>query len=205
MSAELDFPRPPEDITPNGFFADWLPAQITDFKDMIKEVGGGISASTSVRVTGDNGGEWAIGLDNGEVAVSEGLKDDSLVTVTISEGNFVEAVTGKRAEVPMGMPGGASGGMDPLKAIDEMKSKMDALKNVSGSFQFKIEDDNPFAATIKFAGPMTEEPTATIIINSETAAELASGELNPQAAFMSGKLQIKGDMGLLMQLAQFMM
>ncbi len=205
MSKEFKLPQPPEDITPNAFFSDWLPAQIGDFKDMIKEVGSGISASSSVRVTGDNGGEWAIGLDNGEVAISEGLKDDSLVTITISEGNFVEAVTGKRAEVPLGMPGGAAGGMDPLKAIEEMKSKMDALKNISGSFQFKIDDDSPFAATIKFAGPMTEEPTATIIINSETATELATGELNPQAAFMSGKLQIQGDMGLLMQLAQFMM
>lgn len=211
MAEEINFPRPPADITPKAYFSEWLPSQFTDFKDMIAEVGGDIDASVSVRVTGDAGGEWAIKLANGNVEVSDGLKDDSLVTVTISDKNMIEAVSGSRPEMPTDLSqvqeGGIPmiGGSNPIDAIANMKDKMDAIKNINGSVQFKIDDANPFAVTVKFAGPMTEEPSATLIVNSDTAKELTTGELNPQAAFMAGRLQIQGDMGLLMQLAQFMM
>jgi putative sterol carrier protein len=45
-----------------------------------------------------------------------------------------------------------------------------------------------------------QQPDATITQDYETAAALARGELNPVAAFMSGKLRINGSMMLLMQL-----
>ncbi len=211
MAEKFNIPRPPADITPKTYFSEWLPSQIDNFQDMIAEMGSDVDATVSIRVTGDTGGDWSIKLANGEAKVSDGLQDDAIVTITISETNMVEALTGSRPEMPAdisdiqsaGLP--MMGGSNPVDAIASMKDKMDAVKNINGSIQLKIDDEKPFAATIKFAGPVTEEPTATMIINSDTAKELASGELNPQAAFMAGKLQIQGDMGLLMQLAQFMM
>jgi putative sterol carrier protein len=49
-------------------------------------------------------------------------------------------------------------------------------------------------------GPGDAQADATITQDYETAAALARGELNPVAAFMSGKLRIDGSMTLLMQL-----
>ncbi len=45
----------------------------------------------------------------------------------------------------------------------------------------------------------TEEPDVTITQDYETAVALSRAELNAQAAFMQGKLKVKGNMGKLLQ------
>ena len=45
-----------------------------------------------------------------------------------------------------------------------------------------------------------EEADVTITADRETFEGLMSGDVNPTAAFMQGKLSIDGDMGLAMQL-----
>ncbi|MDF2626724.1 MAG: hypothetical protein K0R39_555 [Symbiobacteriaceae bacterium] len=45
-----------------------------------------------------------------------------------------------------------------------------------------------------------ENPACTVIIAANDFVNLATGKLNPTAAFMSGKLKIKGDMAQAMRL-----
>ena len=50
---------------------------------------------------------------------------------------------------------------------------------------------------------MTEDDgdaDCTITASEETFTKIASGEQNPTAAYMSGKLKVKGDMGQAMKL-----
>ena len=47
-----------------------------------------------------------------------------------------------------------------------------------------------------------DEADVTMTADAETFQEILSGELNPTAAFMGGKLTIDGDMGVAMKLAQ---
>lgn len=42
----------------------------------------------------------------------------------------------------------------------------------------------------------------TIRISKENFEELIAGELNPTAAFMTGKIKVEGDMSVAMQLSQ---
>jgi len=44
------------------------------------------------------------------------------------------------------------------------------------------------------------EADCTIITSAETIAKMKAGDLNPMMAVMSGKVKIKGDMGLAMKL-----
>ena len=46
----------------------------------------------------------------------------------------------------------------------------------------------------------TGDADVTITSNAETFEQIASGDLNPTSAYMSGKLKIKGDMGAAMKL-----
>ncbi|MGQ2906915.1 MAG: SCP2 sterol-binding domain-containing protein [Aliihoeflea sp.] len=49
----------------------------------------------------------------------------------------------------------------------------------------------------------TDAPAdCTIKISKENFEELIAGELNPTAAFMTGKIKVEGDMSVAMQLSQ---
>jgi hypothetical protein len=49
-------------------------------------------------------------------------------------------------------------------------------------------------------GAIPAEPNTQVKITSEDAEAMASGALDPMSAFMSGKIQVIGDMGLMMQM-----
>jgi putative sterol carrier protein len=197
-------PDAPGDITVKQFFSEWLPDQIKPFADLIKQVGTELKAGLSFKIEGEKGGEWSALIDKGELKVTDGLKDDALVTLMMSEKNFLDVITGKR-KMAMRMPGG--GGEPEIEEIPgQLQNTIDTLKGVEGMLCFKITaEEGDFVVSLKFAGPMKDEPDVTITIAGADAEAMAKGELNPQAAFMSGKIKIDGDMGLLMQMAPLMM
>ncbi len=47
-----------------------------------------------------------------------------------------------------------------------------------------------------------EKPNITITMSGSDFVDMTTGKLNPQMAFMGGKLKIAGDMGLAMKLQQ---
>lgn len=71
---------------------------------------------------------------------------------------------------------------------------------ISGTAKFVIEGEG--ALMVDGAGVRAgdEEADVTLTADRETFEGILSGEVNPTAAFMQGKLAIDGDMGLAMQL-----
>ena len=47
-----------------------------------------------------------------------------------------------------------------------------------------------------------DEADTTLKISTKNALKMLDGELNPMTAYMTGKLKIKGDMGVAMKMAQ---
>jgi len=70
--------------------------------------------------------------------------------------------------------------------------------------EFKLTGGEEFWARINF-GPLQEEPTVSISISESDFQAMQKGELDPQTAFMSGKVQISGDLSFLFKLAPLMM
>jgi putative sterol carrier protein len=49
-------------------------------------------------------------------------------------------------------------------------------------------------------GAIPDAATTTVTVQAEDADRMERGELNPMEAFMAGRIQVTGDMALLMQL-----
>lgn len=64
-----------------------------------------------------------------------------------------------------------------------------------GTYQIIIDDNGARAVE-----GSKEEPQCTLKIGTDDFREMVAGTLNPTAAFMGGKLKIKGNMGLALKL-----
>ena len=93
------------------------------------------------------------------------------------------------------------------KIAKKLQDKPDISKAVNSVYEFNITGDNGGVWTVD----LTKEPgtvqagstgtaKCTVTCASADFMNIVSGKMNPQMAFMSGKLKINGDMGLAMKL-----
>ncbi|MBD3677709.1 MAG: SCP2 sterol-binding domain-containing protein [Rhodobacteraceae bacterium] len=70
----------------------------------------------------------------------------------------------------------------------------------AGSAKFVIEGEGSIVIDGSGVHAGDEDADVTLTADADTFKSLLDGELNPTAAFMSGKLSVDGDMGMAMQL-----
>ncbi len=70
----------------------------------------------------------------------------------------------------------------------------------SGSAKFVIEDEGSIVVDADGVRAGDDEAEVTLTADTETFQSILSGDLDPTAAFMSGRLSVDGDMGMAMQL-----
>jgi hypothetical protein len=114
--------------------------------------------------------------------------DDSFATIERESGDSV-----------LGFLGALAGLQEDMKLTS---LRIQNLSQIDGSLLFELTGKSPLALTAHFgSGAPQHEPRCCLRIDSETYAELRSGALAPQDAFMDGRIQIEGDMQMAMQLA----
>lgn len=93
-----------------------------------------------------------------------------------------------------------------------------SFENILQSFQEKAASNPPLGSTLKFdfgdgqfihldgsgegnvVSAEDKEAACTVNVSLENLQKVMSGDLNPMMAFMSGKIKVKGDMGVVMKL-----
>jgi len=83
----------------------------------------------------------------------------------------------------------------------------DAASGIDLVFQFNIEDDENYSLTIAdgtcdLAAGEHDDPSVTLIMNTETLNGIVSGETDGMQAFMAGQLRAEGDMMLATKLGE---
>lgn len=86
------------------------------------------------------------------------------------------------------------------KAVSALNEKLGAGA-FDGTAKFVIEGEGAIMLDSDGARAGDEEADVTMTADADTFEEILTGALNPTAAFMSGKLQVDGDMGAAMRLA----
>ncbi len=87
-----------------------------------------------------------------------------------------------------------------------LPSRVDPGKTagMNNSYVFNIEGAGTWTVKVADGGVTVDEGDTggdcTISTSAETFEKIVNGEQNPTAAYMSGKLKIKGDMGAAMKL-----
>jgi len=84
-----------------------------------------------------------------------------------------------------------------------------AAQGVNATYQFELTGDNGGTYNVAIAngactvaqGPAAS-PNITITMAAQDYIDMINGKLNPQMAFMGGKLKIKGDMSLALKMQQ---
>lgn len=94
---------------------------------------------------------------------------------------------------------------------ERLKAKPDVVAKINAVYQFNVSGPGGGAWSVDCTAPgglisQGTSPAArcTVVITDADLVNMVNGRLNPQMAFMSGKLKIQGDMGLAMRLQQIL-
>lgn len=84
-------------------------------------------------------------------------------------------------------------------AVRALNAKLDG-GGFDGTAKFVIEDHGAIILDEDGARAGDDEAEVTMTADTDTFRAILDGELNPTAAFMTGRLQVDGDMGAAMRL-----
>jgi len=94
----------------------------------------------------------------------------------------------------------------PREFFETLESRVDSAKagGLTATYRFEIDGAGTWTVDVDDGKVSVSENGAdadcTIATSSDTFMKIANGEQNPTAAYMSGKLKVKGDIGQAMKL-----
>jgi len=93
------------------------------------------------------------------------------------------------------------------KVPENLKSRAASMAKIQACYQFNITGESGGTWTLDLKKPggevregAAEKADCTITMEDKNFVKLVSGNMNPQLAFMTGKLKVAGSMGLALKL-----
>jgi putative sterol carrier protein len=85
-------------------------------------------------------------------------------------------------------------------AVAALQAKLDG-NGLDGSLKIDISDEGSIRVEGETAEVSDADADCTLSADADTFQGMLSGDVDPTAAFMTGKLSVDGDMGVAMKLA----
>jgi hypothetical protein len=157
-----------------------------------------VDATIRVEVRGEGGGTFFLNVAAGRMEAGDVPSHPPFMTVVQDRASF-ERLAAEAGDSAMAMLGGLTGLAGGMKLT---RGRLDNLEAVKGSLLFEVTGTQGFRVRTHFGpGAVPERPDTTLTVEPEAYRDLRSGRLDPQTAFMSGKIKVGGNMQLAMQLA----
>jgi hypothetical protein len=190
------------------FFVETLPAQFNaalleqeravQAASRVLEGMRAVHATIRAEVRGAGGGTFFLNIGAGRLAAGESPAHPpflSLVLEQSSFANFLAEVGGSA----LGFLGALSGLAQEMKLT---QARIELLAGVRGTVRFEVRGEGGFHLVTHFGpGEPAAQPSTSIAVDRSAYVDLRAGRLNPQDAFLTGQIQVEGDLQLAMQLA----
>ena len=201
---------PSPSLSPSAYLEEWLPGAFAEVG--LPPGSEGLDVALGLVLEGEGGGEWVIRIAGGTVSVSRGSRAATPVT-------YVQRVADWRGALFAGA-GGAVGESAsrffrphalraaPASATQQLAAAptpaaLAELAKLDGVVRMEVTGGagGDWAVSFKLGpGPIPSEPTATLRMTAADADALARGELDPMQAFLGGKVEVLGDMTIVLQM-----
>jgi hypothetical protein len=186
-------PPVPAEVTPAQFFEQMLPMGF----EAQAQAGGTVPQgefTLAWHLTGQGGGDWTATIKDGKMTTRAGAGDANL-TFTLSVDDWRDAVLARNgANLALILPQNRPGRPDNSGRAKQLKGTI--------AQELAREGQEPFKVELCFNGAATPRTTTKMKLADFIAMQ--EGRLNGQEAFMTGRMQVTGDMAFLMQIAMLM-
>lgn len=158
----------------------------------------GVNATLQVEVRGEGGGRFTLNVADGVMTPGDRATHPPFLTLVLERPDF-EKLASETGDSPLAFLGALASQAGDLKIT---ASRMQNLELLTGTLRFQLLGEDGFALLAHFGkDPLPAEPTTSIRIDRDAYQALKNGELAAQDAFLSGQIELDGDMQLAMQLA----
>ncbi len=157
------------------------------------------SAAFTLAVSVPDAGEYTLAVRDGEMRTS-GTPGDALLSLSMGASDCAKLERSVGAS-PMALLGGVGGMPDFVLTPDRLA----ILAEIEGTMRVQVVGDDAWGVTIHFGAPPVPDPKTTVSIPQEEFDQLIAGDLDLQGAFMTGKLEMEGDVEVPMKMAMAIM
>ena len=194
--------------TPRSFYRERIPEQFNRALDEAHQAGGAesplhrdlvaVDATIEARVEGAPGSPFYLNVRAGRMTAGDTPALEPVLVLVHDLDTFgaLERASGDSA---LGFLGGLAGLGGEIKLT---KQRLAKLRSVNGTVRFSLTGPQGFTLLAHFGGgEPANEPACAVSLDGDIYAQLRAGAIDVQEAFMSGKVDIEGDMQMAMQLA----
>jgi hypothetical protein len=202
---------PASPIPAAEFFERFLPRAFAEagLPDDLRAV----EVSFGVCLEGPEGGEWLVHLRGGALQVERGSRTGAAVTVVQSVDDWRGALwEGRGGEIGRQAAAVFQPGARVASRVGELVAPSAAvlqqMQGLSGLVRVCVQDGaaGDWSLGVMLGpGAIPREATTTVSLRAEDAEAMARGDLSPLEAFMGGRIQVQGDLTLLMQIQAIQM
>jgi len=112
------------------------------------------------------------------------------------------ALPALRAEAGDSAPGFLAGMAGLGGEMRLTRQRVEALKEIEGSIRLSLLGGDGFSLLGHFgAGPIPAQPDCALVVSEDVYRELRAARIDAQEAFMSGGIDVEGDLQIAMRLA----
>jgi putative sterol carrier protein len=185
--------------SPKEFFTQYLPSRF----EALKAGAAGKSSSGSMVFRVSGAGEWSLKLENGEIAIQEGMQEDVILQVTVSADDF-KPIFVQGAVLQEGEIVRPEQQVMAFKALTIDSERANLVRAINGTVAFVVDDGgktHQLAVTPGKGEPKLDAPDCKLECKMSDFLDMQTGKQNPMQLAMSGKIRIVGNAQIPMALS----